>query len=268
MNKIPCEVIKDLIVLYEDDSCSEESRKLVEAHIKECPDCRKIYEESMEPLPEIQTQTATDDRSSPDEKAMKFLKKLKRNHDVQATLIIVLSVIIIWLICTSYTYLSEKIIPAPADAVEVTELYRMKDGSIFCTLESEKAFTSTAITELLAPQDKQLQSYDDGWYEVTLNTAWWKNLSFNTVKHHTASFIFPMTSTLHDDSTGEEITRECKAIYYTWENEKEKLNIWEEGTKLDPAPARIEKLVADDFSNYIDQDNIPDTPEVIFRDLP
>ena len=38
MNK-NCEVIRDLLPLYADDACSEESRRLVEGHLAECPDC-------------------------------------------------------------------------------------------------------------------------------------------------------------------------------------------------------------------------------------
>ena len=46
MSKIPCAVIQDLMVLYEDDVISAESRKLVEEHIQECEDCRILYEKT------------------------------------------------------------------------------------------------------------------------------------------------------------------------------------------------------------------------------
>ena len=38
MNNI-CEVIRDLLPLYADDACSEESRRLVDEHLAECPAC-------------------------------------------------------------------------------------------------------------------------------------------------------------------------------------------------------------------------------------
>lgn len=38
--KIPCEVIKDLLPLYTDDVCSDESRKLIVEHLSECEDCK------------------------------------------------------------------------------------------------------------------------------------------------------------------------------------------------------------------------------------
>ena len=36
-----CEIIRDLIPLYLDKVCSEDSRKLVEEHLAECSECRK-----------------------------------------------------------------------------------------------------------------------------------------------------------------------------------------------------------------------------------
>ena len=37
--KTDCEVIRDLLPLYADDACSDESRRLVDEHLAECPDC-------------------------------------------------------------------------------------------------------------------------------------------------------------------------------------------------------------------------------------
>jgi hypothetical protein len=39
-----CDIIKDLLPLYADDVCSDESRKAVEEHIKECADCKSELE--------------------------------------------------------------------------------------------------------------------------------------------------------------------------------------------------------------------------------
>lgn len=39
-----CNIIKDLLPLYVDDCCCEESAQLVSSHIEECEACRKEYE--------------------------------------------------------------------------------------------------------------------------------------------------------------------------------------------------------------------------------
>ncbi len=43
--KYPCNVIRDLIPLYYDKICSEESAAIVKEHLEECNDCREYYEE-------------------------------------------------------------------------------------------------------------------------------------------------------------------------------------------------------------------------------
>ena len=45
--KITCNIIEDLLPLYVDDMVSEDSRQLVEEHLKTCPACRKMQEEMM-----------------------------------------------------------------------------------------------------------------------------------------------------------------------------------------------------------------------------
>lgn len=40
-----CEIIRDLIPLYLDDVCSEETRKLVEDHLSECKECQEYMKE-------------------------------------------------------------------------------------------------------------------------------------------------------------------------------------------------------------------------------
>lgn len=39
----PCGIIKDLLPLYIDDVCNEESRTAVEIHLSECENCRNCY---------------------------------------------------------------------------------------------------------------------------------------------------------------------------------------------------------------------------------
>ena len=40
--KMDCEVIRDLIPLYADEACSDNSRKMVEEHLLECDSCREL----------------------------------------------------------------------------------------------------------------------------------------------------------------------------------------------------------------------------------
>ena len=40
-----CNIVKDLIPLYIDGCCSEESEKIVEEHISDCDDCKRLLED-------------------------------------------------------------------------------------------------------------------------------------------------------------------------------------------------------------------------------
>ena len=42
--KLKCEIVQDLLPLYEDEVCSEASRTVVEEHLKECVSCRKLLD--------------------------------------------------------------------------------------------------------------------------------------------------------------------------------------------------------------------------------
>ncbi len=41
----PCNLIKDLLPLYHDDVCSNESQQIVQQHLSQCADCKSCYEE-------------------------------------------------------------------------------------------------------------------------------------------------------------------------------------------------------------------------------
>lgn len=69
--KLNCEVIQDLLPLYEDGVCSPESRKLVEEHLKTCKACQALRQSAQAvpedlPLPEQ------------DVKAVKGFRKIRR----------------------------------------------------------------------------------------------------------------------------------------------------------------------------------------------
>ena len=48
---ITCQVIQDILPLYTDGCCSEDSKNLVEEHLKTCDDCQKLIDRYEEPVP-------------------------------------------------------------------------------------------------------------------------------------------------------------------------------------------------------------------------
>lgn len=83
MRNIHCNVIQDLLPLYADDVVSEESRELVEQHLKYCPECRQILSDIQTTIPIPQY---TDDT------ALKKIKKKQRFRGLRIAMIAALCV--------------------------------------------------------------------------------------------------------------------------------------------------------------------------------
>lgn len=79
--KISCIVIRDLLPLYHDNVCSEESRELIEEHIKTCEDCKSELEKYNI---EIKRANYIDKKSNIEEAGPinKIAKKWKRDKKV------------------------------------------------------------------------------------------------------------------------------------------------------------------------------------------
>jgi len=45
MSDVKCTIIQDLLPLYVDKVCSDDSAELVKNHLQSCPECKKIYDE-------------------------------------------------------------------------------------------------------------------------------------------------------------------------------------------------------------------------------
>lgn len=84
-----CAMIADLIPLYAEGLCSEESRAAVEAHIAECEECRRLYEA-------VPQTAAPANAAMPDEAKVfkKVSRKMKKNKWLSYSLLGLLAVII------------------------------------------------------------------------------------------------------------------------------------------------------------------------------
>ena len=71
MNRIPCDMIEDLLPLYCDGVCSEESRRMIAGHLSECEHCREALQAMSAPmeLPAVKADAAA---------ASRGWKKMKR----------------------------------------------------------------------------------------------------------------------------------------------------------------------------------------------
>lgn len=105
--KLSCNVTRDLLPLYHDGVCCEESGRLVEEHIKDCADCRAILKELRG---EIEVPREEPDDLAPLERIGKNVKKGKKKAWLRGAAAVLAAVIVIvaganiWWYADTYSY--------------------------------------------------------------------------------------------------------------------------------------------------------------------
>ncbi len=75
--KLTCGIVMDLLPLYEEDICSEETRQAVEEHLKECHTCRSFLED-VSSFSKENVVEKTENIMEEDKVAIKGFKKVKK----------------------------------------------------------------------------------------------------------------------------------------------------------------------------------------------
>lgn len=75
--KQSCNVIKDLLILYEDDACSGDSKILVEEHLGECAECSKYFQ-MLKSTDDVISDEMKEEFTKEDKVIKKGLKKIRR----------------------------------------------------------------------------------------------------------------------------------------------------------------------------------------------
>ena len=94
--KITCNIIEDLLPLYIDDMVSEDSRQLVEEHLKECAACRKMLDE-MKKENQLRTVSGNAKRNSDRRTEIAPLKKIRRRIRRKRMISIILAAVLVLL---------------------------------------------------------------------------------------------------------------------------------------------------------------------------
>lgn len=94
--KINCEIVMDLLPLYEEGLCSESSRTAVEEHLKECPNCRAMSK-AVGSFPEPETTEIPEG----DEAIAKSFRKVRRRWWL-SLIAAMLVVPMVWLCVNQY----------------------------------------------------------------------------------------------------------------------------------------------------------------------
>lgn len=117
--KTPCNVIRDLLPLYQDGVCSPESCQLVAEHLEECDTCRVEWERMHAPLPtdhpHVEERTVVEAASSAWKRGRRGA--FRKGFVIAAVLVVAVSAVIgIWVYTTSLSrYVRGRIVETQVD---------------------------------------------------------------------------------------------------------------------------------------------------------
>ena len=244
--KITCDVIRDLMILCEDDVCSEDSRRLIEEHISECEECRKIYEMTNAQIPEMIFKE-TSKENEVEHQAVKAFKKIKKKMTFEAIMKCGIVVLIVLMINYAWNFfVEERLNVIPSSEVEVTEVYQLKNGDYYATLECDGRFVWDHCDVLYLPEDGNRFTSEEFCYEINFQRPYFWEWNRELYKDK-ISIHFPKENYAFGKNYP---IKECVSIQYVTGSGKEELIIWEEGQRVKAASEEIEQRVDEQIDLY------------------
>lgn len=136
MERIHCEIIRDLLPGYVEELTSEYTDKAVKMHLDTCEDCREIYKNMIKDL-----RPPKEERIPEPARLVTFFKKSRSRAFLKGALIALVICLFIGGLAEAYQYAREPV-TVPAEAV-TSECYQMKDGSICVVVKVDEDYPVT-----------------------------------------------------------------------------------------------------------------------------
>ncbi len=270
MNKISCDVIRDLLPLYKDDVCSEKSKDLIEGHLPECEDCREYLDALNSELPPVTlAQDGTgakngNESGSSASDGIETLRRISRQINWLKVVVVLSAAIMVFVVSTSLSlvkeynpelYLFDRRVAV--EDMQMTELYQLENGDFYITLESEHPCSPVSYGGRIdSPDSEYSESYDNGESCLSLEkVSRLEQVFLGRLDSQTYSFVVPAEETVGqeeifpDDSDFWDFpaaVHKNSFIYYQGKHNK-RFTIWKEGQEIMPAPASVEKRVQEEL---------------------
>ena len=158
--KMDCNVIKDLMVLYDVGNCSEESEKLIKEHVEACDDCRKIWDAIGAQGAEVIIEETIEEQSAAEFQHLQ--RQVKRKNRRQLALYVCLTLVVCGLLWNVVDWL-RKPYDLSADEIRISNVY--ENGEYFgfkVTLLDGKVFVGNTYYSACGYQGKNSRQISMG----------------------------------------------------------------------------------------------------------
>lgn len=129
MNKLQCDIVKDLLPLYHDNVCSVATKEAVEAHIASCTGCKAMLEQMKD---DICLPLETIEKNKLEGSGLKSIAALWNRSKAKAFTkgLIVATSVCAMLILGYFGLTQWNIITVPTEVIRITDISQLKDGKI------------------------------------------------------------------------------------------------------------------------------------------
>ena len=223
MSKISCEVIQDMLPLYYDNVCSNDSKKMVEEHLSYCDNCKMELEKIQDEV-HIPEKKIIENRNDGNviKKISTAWKRVRLKAFIKGGLI---STLLMSIIILGYVGLFKwEITSVATDVVGIRDISQMEDGKIVYYAEINDGYS---LNRIKYDMDKE-----GNFYITPLRPIVKKEAEPPYALEKGYDFI--------DIKEQEEYRGiEVKTIYYG--TPKDKVLIWEKGMELPKTSEEVEK---------------------------
>ena len=170
--KLPCTVIEDMLPMYYDGVCSDESATLVEEHLKECPQCSRVLADlhsginipekpvdDLKPLEGIQTEWKKEKRRSAKKGACITLA-------IIAALLIILTIVWYFGYAIHYDNLAEKLEKVKDETAAMTTASHCLEYGDYMIVLKKPGFLGEGGFIHIGDKEGMVIFLDEDWNEI------------------------------------------------------------------------------------------------------
>lgn len=231
MSKISCEIIKDLLPLYYDEICSNDSMKIIEEHIIVCDSCKNELEK-IKLIVDIPKEII--DKQYNESSTLKGIAMLWNSSKAKSFLkgLTIASLISIIIICGYIGLFKLNITSVSTDVIELSDVSQLKDGRIAYNIRFKDDYEVNRI---------KFNMDDKGNFYLTPSRPIIKSKSIMPKGFSQYDTINDLHTNVYKAKYGE--LAEIKAFYVG--SSDNNILIWKEGMELPSASKELEAI----FSN-------------------
>nr|WP_325184710.1 zf-HC2 domain-containing protein [uncultured Oscillibacter sp.] len=214
-----CKIIQDLLPLYHDGVCSEESRGLVEEHLAGCEICRQVLADMDAPLPSAEGKKTEEDVSAVQRIAGEWRRGKWKSWRKGAAAAALACALLAGLLVLATQWMILDVDPAK---IQVTDLRQLSDGRLIFNIYIDDNRSAHSILW-------EFGEDGDLWY-VVRRTLLPESLRDSGDLAHDVSLSFPIVNEYARDSG---VDAEIVRIWFG--KGEDRVLLWKEGMEVPAA---------------------------------